>query len=384
MYDRVSVDRISKIAVARGNRLRAYQRMYTSIEIHNFRGMESLRAEGLRRINLIVGRNNSGKTTFLEAMKLLGEPTNPGFAATIGMIRGQRIAGTETDAMWRPMFHDMNPKTPIELIGRCDDENQERKLVINCIRSIILNTKSQKDDSSPNQPALPSPDVAIGGLQLKYINFDGKTYQTQVISDTEAGGLKVQTEEIDSFIPTGLISARTYTSEIVMSQRYSEIIRRKGKEKVLSIINIIDANIKNVEVLASASGTSIYIDRGSDFLIPLSVCGEGTVRLFSIVVESMLLHDGVLLIDEIDNGLHYSVMKEFWKKLDELAEQLNVQIVATTHNEEMMRLALSVFADKPGTLGLFRIDRKADRHVFTAYDDEAMQAVAELDFEVRG
>lgn len=97
-----------------------------------------------------------------------------------------------------------------------------------------------------------------------------------------------------------------------------------------------------------------------------------------------MIQNGVLLIDEIDNGLHYSVMKEFWEKLDELAKQLNVQIVATTHNEEMMRLALNVFADKPGTLGLFRIDRKEDRHVFTVYDDEAMKAVAEYDFEVRG
>ena len=358
--------------------------MYKSIDIHNFRGIKSLHAEGLRRINLIVGRNNSGKSTFLEAMKLLGEPTNPGIAATIGILRAQRLAANELEAMWRPMFHEMNPNSPIELNGQWNEEEHERKLLINPIRSIIINTKSQNDNLSTNLSAPPSSEVSIGGLILTCINFDGSEYETQVVVDATVGGLNVQNLALDSVIPSGFISARANTPDIYLSQRYSEIVRRKGKGKILSIMNIIDANIMSVEVIASASGSSIYVDLGKDFLIPLLVCGEGTVRLFSIVVELMLLHDGTLLIDEIDNGLHYSVMKEFWEKLDELAKQLNVQIVATTHNEEMMRLALNVFADKPGTLGLFRIDRKADRHVFTAYDDEAMQAVAEYDFEVRG
>jgi AAA15 family ATPase/GTPase len=93
---------------------------------------------------------------------------------------------------------------------------------------------------------------------------------------------------------------------------------------------------------------------------------------------------GVLLIDEIDSGLHYSVMPDLWMLLGELVEKYQVQVFGTTHNEDTIRSALDAFAGKEGMLGLFRIDKRGDRHVMVAYGEAAMEAVREQRFEVRG
>ena len=142
--------------------------------------------------------------------------------------------------------------------------------------------------------------------------------------------------------------------------------------------------MQRIEVLSEITGPSIYLDVGLEVLVPLAVCGEGLVRLFSITVELAASRNGVLLIDEIDNGLHYSVMPRLWQLLGQLVEKHDVQIFATTHNDVILRTALEAFRGLPGVLGLFRIDKRGDRHVMVGYDDEAMAAVLDVHFEVRG
>ena len=118
--------------------------------------------------------------------------------------------------------------------------------------------------------------------------------------------------------------------------------------------------------------------------MPLAACGEGVVRLFSIIVELAASRNGVLLIDEIDNGLHLSVMPNLWTLLGQLVEKHQVQVFGTTHSDEMMRSALGAFADREGILGLFRIDKRGDQHIMVGYSDEAIEAVREVPFEARG
>ncbi len=149
-------------------------------------------------------------------------------------------------------------------------------------------------------------------------------------------------------------------------------------------MRIIEPRLDRIEVLYEPGGPSVYLDLGLDALVPLAVCGEGLVRLFSLILALIESKDGVLLIDEIDNGLHYTVMPSPWKLLGTLAERHRVQVFGTTHNDDIIRSALEVFANEEGTLGLFRIDKRGDRHVMVAYDEEAMEAVREVPFEVRG
>ena len=149
-------------------------------------------------------------------------------------------------------------------------------------------------------------------------------------------------------------------------------------------LKIIAPNLQRIEVVSESIGPSIYLDIGQDALVPLTVSGEGMVRMFSIILELISSRNGVLLIDEIDNGLHYTVMPKFWKLLGALVEKHDVQIFATTHNDDMMRSALEGFSGTEGMLGLFRIDKRGERDVMVSYSEEAMKGILEDHFEVRG
>ncbi len=358
--------------------------MYTTIEIHNFRQIKSLRAEGLRRINLIVGRNNSGKTTFLEAMNLLCAATYPSVLIGLGQLRGHKYSFHNLTQILTPLFHNLDTGINIEIKGRRAEEEDDRILSIKPITHLTFHPETIKSDKVIERISENQKNPPISGLELSYANSKGKVFSSFLKRDPSSGNLNHDPVWSDDFRPMTMVSTFACASFQTLSILFSELKSGKVKDVVLDAVQIVEPSIKELVVLSEENGSSLYADIGIDKLIPISACGAGTTRCLSIVLDMFVMQNGALLIDDIDNGLHYSVMKGFWEKLDELAKQLNVQIVATTHNEEMMRLALSVFADKPGTLGLFRIDRKEDRHVFTVYDDEAMRAVAEYNFETRG
>ena len=166
-------------------------------------------------------------------------------------------------------------------------------------------------------------------------------------------------------------------------QLFSTLLKRKQERDVLEALRLIEPAVQRIEVLSEPGGPSLYLDLGLDTLVPLAVCGEGIVRLFSIIVELITSRNGVLLIDEIDNGLHYTVMPSFgncWAT----GRETQRPDFGTTHNDDMMRSALEAFAGKEGMLGLFRIDRRGDSHVMVGYSEEAMEGILEVPFEVRG
>jgi len=358
--------------------------VYSRITIKNFRGIESLEAVGLRRINLIVGRNNCGKSTLLEALFLLGGATNPKLPATLGQLRGQQWGERYPDPVWRSLCRDLNPKIPVEIVGQWDEEQRERTLRIRAIEE-----SSSADGYGPSSRgqggvAVATQSSVVNRLELRYTDARGEEITTTAIFDPTTGELRASPQNRADFIRTTLLSARAYPNPALDAQQFSSLLKRKLDRDIVEALRIIEPNVQRTEVLSDATGPSIYLDVGLDALVPLAMCGEGLVRLFSIILELIASSGGVLLIDEIENGLHYTVMPTLWKLLGELVEKHNVQVFGTTHSDEMMRSALEAFAGTAGVLGLFRIDKRGDQHVMVSYSDEAMQSVREAPFEVRG
>ena len=354
--------------------------MYSRISIRNFRGIESLDATGFRRINLIVGRNNAGKTTFLESLLLLGGAMHPLLPSVLGKLRGQRLSGGYPDPVWRPLFHNLDPKTPAEILGYWEEQRREIELKIEAREFASWADLPQTDEgiASTAQESV----VSMLGLHSK--NAEGKPVASSVYFTPSSEKVQVHGTHHMDLPQTVLLSARAYPSPTRDAQQFSSILKNKYDSDVVDAMRIIEPRVDRIEILSEPSGPAIYLDIGLDALVPLAVCGEGLVRLFSLILSLIESRDGVLLIDEIDNGLHYTVMPSLWKLLGTLAEKHQVQVFGTTHNDDIIRSALETFADEEGMLGLFRIDKRGDQHVMVVYDEGAMQAVREVPFEVRG
>jgi hypothetical protein len=358
--------------------------MYSRVSIRNFRGIESLDATGFRRINLIMGRNNSGKTTFLESLFLLGGATNPQFATSLGQLRGQRSGNTNLVGMWRSLFHRLNPRIPVEIRGRWAEEPRDRELSIEGVEVSTYIASLDPSLEGENGVAAVTPESVFGGLCLRSSDASGNKLTTRATFDHESGRVVINASRRVDVIRTTMLSARALTNSARDAQQFSSLRKTKQDREVVDALRIIEPNLQAIEVLSEPNGPSIYLDIGLDTLVPLTVCGEGMIRLFSIILELVASRNGVLLIDEIDNGLHYTVMPKLWKLLGELVEKHEVQVFGTTHNEDIIRSALEAFVDREGMLGLLRIDKRGDRHVMVAYNEEAMKGVLEVHFEVRG
>jgi len=227
-------------------------------------------------------------------------------------------------------------------------------------------------------------DSVINRLILRSEDTGGNQTANEAVFDRDTGTIRASGQQRSDLGRTTLLSARAYPTPARYAQQFSSLLKKKQDKDVMDGLKIIAPTLQRIEVVSESIGPSIYLDIGLDALVPLTVSGEGMVRMFSIILELISSRNGVLLIDEIDNGLHHTVMPKLWDLLGALVEKHDVQVFATTHNDDMMRSALEVFAGKEGMLGLFRIDRRGDSHVMVSYSEEAMEAVLEVPFEVRG
>ena len=358
--------------------------MYSRISIKNFRGIGSLEVDGLRRINLIVGRNNSGKTTFLEGLFLLGGGNPPPYATVLGQLHSQRYEEGRPDQVWRSLFHNMDPKESPEISGHWAQELRERVLTVQALDVSDYTGSFELPNWGGSGVAAVTPEFLFGGVQFRTTDSEGNVTAVQATLDPNSGTVLLGGARRPDVVRTTLLGIRNYPDQVRDAQTFSSLRKVKGELDILEALTIIEPRVQRIEVLSEITGPSIYLDVGLEALVPLAVCGEGLVRLFSITVELAASRNGVLLIDEIDNGLHYSVMPRLWQLLGQLVEKHDVQIFATTHNDVILRTALEAFRGLPGVLGLFRIDKRGDRHVMVGYDDEAMAAVLDVHFEVRG
>ena len=128
----------------------------------------------------------------------------------------------------------------------------------------------------------------------------------------------------------------------------------------------------------------IYGDIGVGRRVPMSQMGEGMVRLLSLVLEITKASGGVVLIDEIENGLHHSVMTKIWRAVGEAARRSNTQIFATTHSWECIRAAHEAFLQN-GTydLRLHRLERINGDIKAVTYDQKTLDTSVEMNLEVR-
>jgi len=120
--------------------------------------------------------------------------------------------------------------------------------------------------------------------------------------------------------------------------------------------------------------------------LPISSMREGMRRIISLMLAITTNREGIVLIDEIENGLHHSVQVDVWKDIGEAARACNVQIFATTHSHEMILAAHEAFSEEgPCDLRFFRLSRDQDTNDIraVAYEPETLDAAIEVGFEVR-
>jgi AAA15 family ATPase/GTPase len=165
---------------------------------------------------------------------------------------------------------------------------------------------------------------------------------------------------------------------------YNRVVLRRKKRPVEDLLREVEPRLQTIESLQTGNEPLLYADIGLSELIPVTQMGQGFNRLLDIYSEIVAAEAKVLLIDEIENGLHHSVLPTIWHGLFHAAEEMDVQIFATTHSWECVLAAdEAARQDAKFDFNLIRLDRVEDNIKATMIDRDALNTAKELNWEMR-
>jgi len=168
-----------------------------------------------------------------------------------------------------------------------------------------------------------------------------------------------------------------------IARRFHKLVLGKKTGKIVKVLKQIEPNLRE---LSLGIDQRIYCDVGFDRLIPLSAMGDGMFRLMAIVLAILDSQNGVLLIDEVENGFHYSSQELLWKTIYEAATEYNVQIFVATHSLECVKAFSSVYNPQlfdGDNLRLFRLNRADEDIKVISYNYKEIASAIESGWEMR-
>jgi AAA15 family ATPase/GTPase len=261
-----------------------------NIKIKNFKCFQNFSAEGFGRVNLIGGKNNVGKTAFMEACWI-------------------NVSSTDIKSLNYHLVNIKYMRENLNLLAQKPDnftksfmELQNGISVKSNINNIEYSIKD-KDDGT-----------VLYTFKIKddynEVNINDFSFLQNCMSNSLF---------IDSF---GLSN-----NEIIA---YYSAIQNKDEELYLNrILSILDSRIEVFKIMNDVPKCKV-----NGKYLEITEFGDGVRHLISIVTSLYTCENGYLFIDEIDNGIHYTMLDKLWKVVLEVSEKLNVQVFATTHSKE--------------------------------------------------
>lgn len=355
--------------------------MLQSMKIQNYRGFRRLEMDDIGAVNIVVGKNNSGKTSLLEAIFLLAGGnadylTNPHilrppeFSIPVGAaVSGATVsaaADQATASFLAHLFHNRDMADPIT-IETYLEERGSATLRISVEQRSEIQISLERSNSIKVElfrPGKNSVDVS-----RRVLDENGHSFNVGIANGREP------------LFSSSIHLSKGYQSELEYAQLMGNARRRKKGDLVLDALKIIEPQLQSVEDNSYAGSPIILCDIGQPELVPLSVMGGGMTEIVSIILSLIAAEGGVALIDEVENGIHHSVQSDVWAAIDEAARLSETQIFAATHSLECVRAAhKSIGADR---LRLHRLQKKDGEIRCVTYSQDAINGALKFNLEVR-
>lgn len=366
--------------------------MYDTLNIKGFRGFEDFSMESLGRINLLVGTNNSGKSSILEAIELMSLRGSLRSIWSATARRGERLFEDESrrysEADISHLFygHTFKIGSRIEVTSTFDSKRTH-------VHVEVVELNSENMELFPDQSA-PLEREPIG-LKFEWGNSNPKVRMQLPLSTK--GGLSnrhVRNSLLESIDMKSVqfISTAALTSEEVLSL-FDGVVLTPEEDLLVEALRTIEPTIERIASIGSDRGKfSNNIRQGNIVVklhdhkdrIPIGSMGDGIWRMLGIALSLVNAENGILLIDEIDTGLHYSVLSKMWKLVHATAERLNIQVFATTHSRDCYESLATICHDDVSVGSSVTIQRvERDRKYATAFTEQEIVAAADRGIEIR-
>lgn len=377
-----------------------------SIDICSFKNFRHLHIDNLGAINLIVGKNNTGKSTLLEAISILASGGNIDWLKKILEIRG-----------WNCMFENSeNADVETLGLGALCSLSHGRDFNLFKKHPILLKaegTKSLCEVEIRIVDLISVVETDGNGVEFKKLILKDKVSDdgTEVGRQSSLGvcvsfnGSKAIYTLENFFTRRGISADKSIPFEFVKTAEftgdknpllYDKIALSPLENVLIDALKIIDPHITAINFLYDATRSNLRARRTSDVRVPFVVCdgmegkyrlssmGDGINRILTIVLSMLNCKDGVLLIDEFENGLHYSVQTDLWRLICRLSRELNIQVFATTHSQDCIKSFLKATDDISEEVRLIRLETREHSDVAVVYEDkDEFDYISNNDIETR-
>ncbi len=353
---------------------------FKNIEIKHFRGIEHLKIDDFSRVNVFLGQNSSGKSSVLECLLLMMGMSNPDLPQNINTIRSRNFSSF---ADLGYMFHNYDIKVKPEISSDLFDNTK---------RHLSLELTYIFDENSP------------ANLQNGQIpTSETKTFLNtlKMLFDVESGQKNTQHECSLTVNQQGLISnkklAEGYleknsvaflSSDLAAGNPANDLVelaKRRLKDIITERMKNFDSRITALEILNNVAYIGL---EGINQLLAVNMQGDGLRRYLNIVAASANPTNNILLIDEIENGLHYSAYKKLWEAIFSLATTTNKQVFITTHSKETLSRLNEMLEEHPEyqqEMRLYTLAKTPKKgHQAYKYTYEGLSGACENDVELRG
>jgi hypothetical protein len=346
-----------------------FELLLDSLQIKGYRCFEDLKIEKLGRVNLIVGKNNVGKTAFLEALWLFANSGDewrmleilkerneiPPYQNGNMLVQPESSQGLRNLFQGRPTLSYRSDEVPIHLA-----ENQEFYVgqilprgilgdgpVSKGIRVRAVPPQSNSRDAIPTTTVEPSFPRQISNYFVK---------------------------------PNGLNDEK-------LVEFWDNIEKRVLDDSVLKALQVISRDLVDIRFSGYPTGSFARVPvvrlKDAKERVPLRSLGEGMTRLLGIACSLINCENGILLIDEIETGLHYSILPDIWKLIFQTADHLNIQVFATTHSKDCVEAFAVAAAESPEEGVLIRLERHGEKIVAKAIEEQRLAEAVDYEVEVR-
>ena len=190
----------------------------------------------------------------------------------------------------------------------------------------------------------------------------------------------------DNLPPCLFLDAFSSRSTNQLAALWDKVALTSSANTVVQALQIISKDIEAVTMVADPaqrSRTAIVKSSAYDHPIPLRSFGDGVNRIFGLILSLTCAKGGYLLVDEIENGLHHSVLTNAWWTIFRLSRELKVQVFATTHSHDCIDSFQKAAAESPEDGVLIRLTRRGNTIIPTVLREDQLRVVALDQIEVR-
>ena len=392
--------------------------MLDQLSIRNFRMLSDFKVGSLGRVNLIVGRNNSGKSSVLEALRLLAEGGDSRFLLAL-LSEHDELAMNSSES---------------------DPERSEPSL--SAIRHLFTNRSLPRDDETL---------ISIGTedgyrIQIEHIYFEIREIEHREESDGTVETRRVRVplakadlSEISPLIHEGIkvtrldnLQSRSFLLDMsdqwhwrrpVVSEAalgklpygyipthfvplddlarwWDQIVFTPHESRIIEALNFIEPNVEGLAFVKNPGGgrfsrterrperIPVVKLRGRVEPVPLSSMGDGMARVLQLILAMAPAKGGLLLVDEFENGLYYDVQENVWRLVFQLASELDIQVFATTHSQDCIESFSRASSDHSEKGVLFKMTRSrlaqdSNKVIAIVHDEERLGLAVDTATELR-